>query len=168
MSKLCVSGAPPPPSPEFWVKRLAANESWFAVVLSDGIFGVTTHWAGSYSIPCVEPVERCRGHIRGYPTRWRGYIHCWSLHDQRHEILEITPATANCLLAQVGASQSLRGNRIVFKRVGGKTSKVQVQFELPWERYSQQPLPAARDVQASLWNVWKKALKAEGGCEDVE
>ena len=162
MSKVRRVYDPPEVRPEFWVKRLEGGESYGAYILSSSLFAIESHWCGHDSIPCTDPVEECLGHQRKYPLRCRAYLHCWSSHTEKHEILEITEGAAKQIFVVFGKKPQLRGVQISIKRHGGKTGLLKVSFGVPWQRMSDEPLPAERPIEPSLWNVWRKAMRREG------
>lgn len=157
---------PPTVRPEFWVKRLEGGESYGAFILSSSLFACETHWCGHDSIPCTDPVEECIGHQRKYPLRYRAYLHCWHQGTDKHEILEITEGGAKQIFGVFGKTPRLRGVQINIKRHGGKTGLLKIQFGVPFQTLSEEPLPAERLIEPSLRNVWAKAMRREGVKDD--
>lgn len=154
MSVLNRSNRPPERGPELFVRRLKANEQIQVVILSDKIDGFLSHWTGTVSVPCTQPVEECEGHLAGFPARWRGYLHVMNLLDGKDFFLELTKGAQDQMEIQLESESSWRGLRIFVKRMGGDASRLKVDIQAPWERVTNKPLPPAKDPENSLARLY--------------
>jgi len=68
---------PPRLGPTLKIFRLKKNQTGTFGVFGSQIHGFWTHWAGMCSEPCTEPVDKCEGHAREWPLRWKGYLHVY-------------------------------------------------------------------------------------------
>lgn len=166
-----VNGRPvPQPGPAFEVVRLRAGQKLDGYILSQQIWGYTTHWIKrgkkGFSIECTKGVSTCRCESEELPTRWKGYFHVYDIARMRECFLEITPFVADNLLRHVGERQTFRGLKFTAKRSkGGDNGRL----ELVTYPYSTAPdgLPDGRDPRPFLERLWALTGMA-GGEEDTE
>ena len=158
--------SPPRPGPEMEIKRLRANQS-LSVTLLSALWGVWTHWNGRCSEPCYKDHKKCAGHRKGYPRRWKGYIHAID-HASREEIfVELTPLACQCLLRQLGSATRLRGQVVRIKRLGGDRARLEVFVMPPHPEHLQ--LPKEKDpypILAKLWGI-ADGEALFGGSDDI-
>jgi hypothetical protein len=143
---------PPRPGPEIEVLRIKAGATGQCIILSESLWGVWTHWNGRASEPCYSEKKDCSGCKRGYPKRWKGYLHVWDCFARREAFLELTPQSADHVLCQAGAD-SLRGYRFQFQRGKGDKARLTVTL-LPSVQLQNMPEPKdPYKVLAYLWNI---------------
>lgn len=156
MTQMRRAARPPDRTQAVWVKRLRANEQVNIAVLSDKIDGFISHWTGQVSIPCTEPETECEGHLKGFPQRWRGYLHCLDLESGKEYFLELTQGAEEQMSIQLEGVRSLRGMRLTIRRMGGDASRLKVQINAAWERITDKPLPPYVDPESSLQGLYRK------------
>lgn len=149
---LNLANEPPAPGPRLLVLRLRAGQKCSFVILSETIIGIWTHWSGRASNPCFTPKEDCEGCKKGYPKRWKGYIHCIDKSAHRHVFLELTPMSATSLRGQIPGGSSLRGFSLSAERGRGDKARLAVLIEQYCPKISD--LPQAIDPIPTLSELW--------------
>jgi hypothetical protein len=165
MSDFSTQHTPPAPGPEIPIERVRANDQRCYVVLSPALWGVWTHWAGDRSMPCWSERKDCDGCKRGLPRRWKGYLHCWNRQTGREAFAELTPLSAENLLAQVPDGAALRGLRLTLKRTAAKNGRLLVLLDP-----GVQAIPRgieAKDPCGVLCKLWGVTLRQGAGAKDA-
>lgn len=154
-----LDNVPPRPGPKLPIVRVETTENQLFLCFSEEMFGVWTHWRNGRSEACHANVEECNGCQEGFPKRWKGYLHVHDFQHERHCFLELTPAGAQLLLAQVPSGKSLRGFRLQLRRTkGGKQGRLKVVLLEPIQ--SSVELPMALTPLEVLDFLWKSKRKA--------
>lgn len=161
MTVLARQDRPPEPGPRQEILRLRANQMATLWVLSSNLEGLWTHWdaARNCSKPCTRGVDergnaiKCPACEDMLPRRWKGYLYCRD-HDRKKQcFVELTPASATSLYAQVGEDIDLRGHKLKVQRGKGDKARLLLtalgQFDLG-------PVaPPAESVIQTLLALWK-------------
>lgn len=150
---LAKDNVPPRPGPSMHILRLRAGERVDAVCLSSVFWGVWTHWAGTHSEPHLRAKERCNGCKRGYPRRWKGYLHIWRQDTSTDCFLEFTPTSADKLLKVTCVGGNLRGVPFKAKRSPGG-DKGRLTVEVTGTRKPSEILPPEKDPASTLRVLW--------------
>jgi hypothetical protein len=151
---------PPPPGPEFQIKRLRANQEITLLVASPSIWGFWVHWVGERSEPCWKDKKRCSGCRTGKPIRWKGYLFGVDQEARTALYLEITPQAARNLSDALPGTGSFRGKLLRFRRLAGDRARMLV------SQVSSQDLSdkvmADRDPYPTLAKLWGLPPKDNG------
>lgn len=129
MSKFNFAPTPPKPGPELPLLRVLEDSVQSFTILSTSVLGIWCHWnvQGKCGMPCTLPVEQCLGHTKGWPLRWKGFLHVGCHTSDRQGFLELTPRGAVQLKNQVADWNALRGWRVQLTRTkGGKKGRLLV------------------------------------------
>lgn len=144
---------PPRSGPAFEIKRLKAHAAIHICILAP-IWATWTHWNGRSSEPCFKDHKQCNGHKRGYPRRWKGYVHCVDTATGDEVFLELTPLACHGLLAQLGRNTPLRGQRMRVKRGGGDRARLEIVVSPPHPEPDTLPAPKTPFfVLCKLWGL---------------
>jgi len=149
---LDVQSTPPREGPEIYILRLKANQHYSFTIFSDHVWGINVHWNGKKSEPHFTDEGRCPGCQAKRTKRWKGYLHCFSAKMGQEVFLELTPASAQSLLSQLGDRGSLRGNRIQVKRTKGDNGRLLISVLTACPEPN--ALPKEKDPQESLLKLW--------------
>jgi len=143
---------PPDKAGHLWIRRLGAEERITITILSATLWGCWTHWNGRSSEQCDEDEKKCHGHRRGYPLRWKGYLHVYNHKENCQEFIELPPGAARCLLATVDESTNLRGQRCDIKRMKGRKTRL----EISWRQAAadRDALPKEKSPHETLKALW--------------
>lgn len=152
MSYILSSCTPPPRGDGLWIRRLAAGEQAEVIALAKTLRGYRLHWNGRRTVPCTYPIDECNGCKRSQPTKWRAYLHCYHMVEQRPEILEITESTWQKLGTLPALDHDLRGQRFTFRRSAAKRGSITVTSATPY--YDLGGLPKERDLLPILQKFW--------------
>jgi hypothetical protein len=155
---------PPKPGPARPIIRVQGDEPTIVHIASNRLWGVWTHWDGHRSQPCFQANEECEGCKKGHPKRWKGYLHAWSVKLKREIFLELTPTTAENLLAQLPNGQDLRGLWIKCSRVNGqRQARIKVEIIEPPNSWPtmKMPLKDPRETLDLLWGLNDKQKAAK-------
>lgn len=145
---------PPRPGPEMQIVRLKSGQELHCTVISPALWGCYVHWAGNRSEPCYADKQKCPGHKKGLPIRWKGYIHVIDNHKQKECFLELTPLSADQLLGQIGSGEPLRGQRLSVRRMAGDKARLKVSLLAHHTAVSSAELPLAKDPYKTLAKLW--------------
>jgi hypothetical protein len=162
---LAVERTPPASGPEIYIYRLAAQETLTFHVFSRELFGIWVHWDryNKRSTPHYSDTGNCDGCQRELPKRWKGFLHTWCVEKKQQLFLELTPASANALKAQLATGETLRGKGIFVQRTKGKNGRLLVRV-LPGQ-IDPQAMPEELDPLRSLMAIWGIHPRATGGRE---
>jgi hypothetical protein len=134
------------------VKTVGSHEKLHVVILSAALHEYWTHWDGRRTIPCIEPLSRCRGHICQMPQRWYGYIHCLENGGKKSYIVSLTKDCADSLEEQL-AGNELRGTIVVIERAR-RTVKAPLVVDVVGRFVGKEPLPKEVDPKPTLMRMW--------------
>lgn len=154
MNKLSRPIRRPASGPQMWILRLKAKEEVQVCILSKAIWQCMVHWAGDHSEPCFEDHKTCHGHKRGWPLRWKGYLHVYDLRQRKECFLEITPGLADQLESAIGTGEVYRGQRVKLVRGRGDKARYSLEIMLPHEQVSRVDLPPEKDPYETLCKLW--------------
>lgn len=148
---LAIDHNPPKEGPEIFILRLRGSERFSFTCLSE-LWGVWVHWSGQKSAPHYSDTKRCPGCRTQDPMRWKGFVHAFCVEKRQEVFLELTPASAHALNAQLATGELLRGQGIVVQRTKGDNGRllVRVHSKCP----DPDKLPPAKDPQESLMRLW--------------
>jgi hypothetical protein len=165
MGTFATQHTPPNPGPEIPIERVKGNDQKCYVVLSPALWGVWTHWAGDRSEPCYSEKKDCPGCKKGLPRRWKGYLHVFNRQTGREAFAELTPLSAENLLAQVPDGSHLRGLRLTLKRTAARNGRLVVLLDP-----GVQQIPRgieAKDPCGVLCKLWGVSLADRAGPKDA-
>jgi hypothetical protein len=103
---------------DHWVERVRPGERLDVVILSECIWGATTHWTGKRTFKCTEKEGTCNGCKKKLPVRDKFAVHVYDMIRREKYFVELTPRAARLLDAQVPQDQLLRGVKISLSRSG--------------------------------------------------
>lgn len=109
-----------------------------------------SHWTGRHSIPCIEPIEECQGHMDGLPERWRAYAMVLLQPTEQKVFWELPKETFNSIMAFVGKGNCWRGHRVLVIRGMGEKAHMRLEFQAAWDLTTKRPLPGATSVTETL------------------
>lgn len=121
------------------------------VVLSSSLVGVKLHWIAGRSTPHVS--ENCKGCEDHLPTRWRGYLACWSPKSQATCILELTEACVDAIANYRQLYGTLRGAQIRLSRPSCKANG-RIHCEIIAGTTPDSLLPVEPDIKPALIRMW--------------
>jgi hypothetical protein len=154
MAGRILGAKPPAPGPKQEVIRVTSTEPRTFVIVSTAIWGQWIHWYGSRSHECVSDKKECNGCVRGWPRKWKGYLHVVERAGGPGNFLEITPMFEDIISMQVPRDQSLRGCIMrVSKTKGG--AKGRYIIDVLERRHDLSVLPEERDPVAILKFLWQ-------------
>ncbi len=133
--------------------RIRKGQTAVYTILSPSMWGIWTHWDGQRTLPCMKAKNQCLGCQRGFPKRWKGYLHCYFPPQKSDFLLEITPRAAKLLLDSAPERRMLRGLILRVERSpGGRNGRLLATIvgDDPIER----ELPAAKDPFDTLAFLW--------------
>lgn len=149
-----IKGAmPPKPGPKQEIVRVTTVEPVKFTVLSSAIFGQNIHWFGGRSHECSSDKSSCINCEKGWPQKWKGYIHAIEWREEKRVFVELTPTAARLLLATTIGEETLRGMVIeIHKSKGGAKGKYYV--TRIQQRINMATLPSEEDPAAILKFLW--------------
>lgn len=124
-----------------------------AVILSDRVLRVPTHFIDRRTTPHYAPVSLCAGCQLGQRPRVKGYLAGLDLVTKRYCVVELTAEAirSNAMLSDVYGS-SLRGMRLSLRRRGSSpNSAVSAELMTPADS---SPPPPPFDLKAQLLTIW--------------
>jgi len=136
-----------------------------STLFSRSMFGVWVHFdqIAKRSSPHYTEETRCPGCQDQHPKRWKGFVHAFCVEKKQSVFLELTPASANALLGQLVAGETLRGKHIVVERSAGKNGRLSVRV-MPYMTAPPE-MPEELDPERSLKALWGLIDKPRGGRE---
>jgi hypothetical protein len=133
--------------------RVGKGQTFVYTVLSTSLFGVWTHWDGGRSLPCMKAKDKCLGCQRGFPKRWKGYLHCYYALAKADFLLELTPRASKMLLEGVEEGRMLRGLQIRMERsAGGRNGRLLC--SVVGVDLNEKNLPSPKDPCDTLFFLW--------------
>src|SRR3990170_5858522 len=100
------------------------------------------------------PLEKCTGHLEGWPYRWKAYLHVHCYETQEEGFLELTGLARDSLLSQMSGN-GLRGQMISVERGGGMKTRLRVRVLGEWSEADRGPLLAEKDPEDTLRSLWE-------------
>jgi len=127
-----------------------------AIITSHNLIGTFTHFYGGHTIPCEQP--DCKACLEGIPSRWHGYVACYSFHSQLHFIFEMTAAGAVPLQEYFREHDTLRACAIEAYRWNKRTNgRVVIKTEPSATPPSVLPQPPdIIKIMAMIWQLPKQ------------
>lgn len=132
--------------------RTPSGRPLIAVVTSERLLGINTHFYGGRTIPCED--NECDACREGMPFRWHGYLGAYDWFRSRQFIFEVTAAGADQLLIYYQAMGTLRGCAFqATRRTRSPNSKVQIETK-PAD-LSKIHMPEQPDIIKCLATIWQ-------------
>src|SRR5215210_5275466 len=137
-----------------WCRRIKAGETWTFTFYSLAPFVVYVHWCSGRTVSCTEPLEECRGHQLGAPSKILAYIHGYNHERRRDEFLELPQGCGHEFVKDLGDEQ-LRGARVKFTRGRGDRAHIAYEFLSRHEKVAPSTkLPKAETPEKHLRKLW--------------
>jgi hypothetical protein len=164
---MTINWSPTPPNDNDYcairLVRTPVGRAVTTVICSHTLIGCPTHYAGGRTQPCSgADCELC---AKAFSARWHGYLHTCNPESASQNVLELTGAAAQQLLAQAPANGDLRGYNLTCGRTQ-KRANARVLITLAQQTVPDKFLPPPLDVQAYLQHVW--AIDQERGIPAAE
>jgi hypothetical protein len=159
MSEL-YNGTPPPAAPKVRldIVRVTSAESHHFICYSRAVWGQPVHWYGRRTHECTQDREKkCEGCMKGWPVKWKGYLHVRNIAASWEGFLELTDTACRLLVEQLGDNQNLRGLKFRIARTKGG-AKGRYLVEVSQGRVPDDSLKQERDpyeILKFLWNCKK-------------
>jgi len=134
--------------------RLKAGQAMTCRIVSVNLWGLWTHWTGSASEPCFRDDKKCDGCKKGFPARWKAWLHVVNVENRRQVFLELTSTCASILLDQAPDRKNLRGLRVTFTRSKGADNG-RLRCELLDASVNGLTLPDPLDPLDTLKTLWR-------------
>jgi len=117
-----IRGAQPPKAgPKIEIVRITTAEVQKFLILGTAVFGQQIHWYGGRSHECSAIRGECENCKRGWPSKWKGYLHAIRHPDSKECFIELTPTACQTLDALIPAEENFRGKLLNFSKTkGGK------------------------------------------------
>lgn len=146
----------PPDSEGLMIEILSpgAGQEVRAVILSDQITGLITHFIGGRTRPCTGDPATCEGCQYQAAKRWKGYLPCWSQGVGRYVLAELTTQAVRDCKELNTVNPLIRGKYLVLARPGKKPNgRVHAAVR---EIYTEpKKLPPAFDVIEALARIFE-------------
>lgn len=139
--------------------RPEAGESITALILSDHLYGILTHWDSSRrrTFPHFDPIEECPHCQSKMPFgHWRGYLAAYRPTQHRYVLVELTEHAAETAGLSGPPPSWLRGAKITLKR--GETKKNDPVFAQLQKPLGNNWLPPEFNVVEALERIWAGEL----------
>jgi len=166
---LDVQNEPPDTGPGVEILRLRGGQSLQAILLTD-VYGLWVHWDGRHTQPCFKNHEKCPGHLKEWPRKWKGYFDVLTLGNSGlRGFMEVTPTVVRSLWAQTGQKIGFRGLRVKLSRGNGNKAHFKISVEPPCEVRGK--LPEGTDpypILAKLWGLPKTGIRELSGGLEME
>lgn len=150
-----VRGAlPPAPKIRMEIVRVTSHESHTFICYSKAIWGQYVHWYARRTHECTQDKTKvCEGCAKGWPTKWKGYLHVQNIAASWNGFLEITDTAFLLIDKQLGDNKNLRGLRFRLSRTkGGPKGRYLV--EVYTDRIPDAELPIEKDPYDTLKYLW--------------
>jgi hypothetical protein len=142
------------------VIRVTTSERQTFTVYSSSFFGQNVHFFGNRSFECTKDKSACNGCERGWPVKWKGYLHCFDHMKRREVFVELTSAASEMMEALVDPDKPLRGVVVnISKTKGGRYGRYVV--SLLSRDIDADKLPEEKDPYPVLKFLW--ACKNKSG-----
>lgn len=144
---------PPTPRMRGHLLRILTAESKQFICISEMPYGQNVHWWGNRSHECHHDKGQCEGCKRGWPSKWKGYLHVQTDVHGGDVFLELTATAWLLIEQQVPAGENFRGIIFRIRRTkGGAKGRYLVEV-LP-RRISEEELPREKDPRDLLRFLW--------------
>ncbi len=155
MSDLFRGALPPAPKSKMDVVRVTSSESHTFIVFSRSFFGQFVHWWGNRTHECLSQKKMtCEGCQRGWPVKFKAYLHVRRLSADWEGFVELTDTAARLIEAQVPEGSNLRGCKIRIGRTKGG-AKGRYIIEVYESRLPEDQLREEKDPYATLRQLAK-------------
>lgn len=144
---------PPAPRMRGILLRVMTSEATQFICLSECAYGQMVHWWGNRSHECKHETGQCDGCKRGWPTRWKGYLHVETGSHGPDTFLEITRDCWQLLQSQSHEGQNWRGMIFKARRTKGG-AKGRYLVEVLERRVAHDDLPQEKDPRELLRFLW--------------
>lgn len=124
-----------------------------AVITSQDVIGVWTHWYEGRTHPCRGSRRRCEGCGLGYRRQWKGYLAGHDFNRGRSGLIEVTQEAFLRTPGLTLRKGKLRGCVIRLRRAGASRQARVVAALTEWTG-DRAALPPAFDVVAALERIW--------------
>lgn len=164
MAELNRQDTPPAPGPRAKIYRVKTTTRQIFQVLSPVWWGVYVHWNGKTTEECTGNSKVvCEGHKRGFPVKWRGYLHCLHLNNDGEPcFVEFTPDGAAQIEQQRTEGSTLRNYRIDVSRTSNsKGARYRCVLLEPIGNGAN--LPLAKDPETELRKLWQWGRALDSG-----
>jgi len=144
--------------------KVRPNNTVRGFFLSDQVNGVSTHWMGGRTKPCIGAGNGCEGCKIGLPIRAKGYIAVAVDSTAKIWLLEITEKAFDSNL-RLCATSGLRGLYFEARRVGPNINSG-LDIAIFDNKKPATPLPEDINVRAVLCRIWfgrEKSRSSTGG-----
>jgi hypothetical protein len=142
----------PKRGPDLFIKRMTGGEAKTFTIWGTRIRGMWVHWnpASGKSEPHFE--GDCPACKLGHAKRWKGFLHCYCTEDRQECFLELTPTSADAVMAQMADPSALRGSVVRVSRSAAGNGRLKVQMLTPVGDHIQ--LPREKDPRRSILKLW--------------
>jgi hypothetical protein len=131
--------------------RTPATRPIFAVVTSDDLIGLPTHFYGGRTVPCDN--EDCEPCSNSVPWRWHGYVSAIGIERRLHFLFEFTAQASDSFVAYKTKYGTLRGCQFKAYRLK-KLPNARVMIETTPADLTKIQLPKAPDLPRTLCTIW--------------
>jgi len=149
-----IGALPPAPKIVREVIRVTTSEAKTFICFSRSVWGQYVHWHANRSHECTQSKEKyCEGCERGWPVKWKGYLHVRDLTGTIKGFLEITDTAYRLIDHQLGTDKNLRGIRFRLARTKGG-AKGRYIVEVYQDRLPEDQLIQEEDPYKTLKFLW--------------
>lgn len=123
-----------------------------AIILSESVVGVYTHYIDGRTRPCMGTVRTCGGCAAGMSRRWKGYLGCIVPVNGKRVLVEVTTEAVRGCPMLLTSKVNLRGSTIELRRTAeAKNSPVRATIGSGRAGHE---LPETFDVRQQLCVIW--------------
>lgn len=156
----------PKRGPDLFIKRMAAGEAKTFTIWGTRIRGMWVHWNPGTSKSEPHFDDQCAACKLGHAKRWKGFLHSYCSEDRQECFLEVTPTSADAIMAQIDDPSLLRGCVIRVVRSAAGNGRLKVQMLTPVGDSIR--LPKEKDPRRSILKLWGIADDVADGWLGVE
>jgi hypothetical protein len=140
------------PSQNFRIVRTPATGEIKGLILSSKHQGATTHYWKGRTIPCTGPTdEACAA---GHEPRWHGHLLVYGEKSGEVILFEYPDKSHATIKAYLERHLTLRGARILARRIGGKPNG-RVHLALIESARDPESLPPETPIKPILMRMWE-------------
>jgi len=151
-----VRRAGPPPASRDYVPvwRIKGTKAHTFIILSPAVWAYITHWLGNRTVPCTSiDHDVCNCPYKSHPQKWMGYLKAMEI-GGKTGFVELTPGTANKIVASLDEGTPLRGYAFKFWRSSeGKGARHLVEL-VPHITRTPAQLEEDSDPETLLLKLW--------------
>jgi hypothetical protein len=133
------------------IVRAKPEQNLPLVIVSTDVFGIRTHYWNRRTGPCLK--SGCDACAAKMLSRWNGYLLAIVEGSNQHVIFEFTPAAAMAFDVAFKEYETLRGLRVIAKRVG-KATNSKVHVAVKGKHPNAHKLPAEPEIWPILSHIW--------------